>query len=75
MNVERTEDCIVKCFYIAVTYSVAVDSDLVRPSLCSVFQYSLHHNITVSLISLIVLFSLVTAVHPDSFLIVLLKTS
>jgi hypothetical protein len=29
-----------------------------------VFQYSLHHNITVSLISLLVLFSLVTAVHP-----------
>ena len=42
---------------------------------CSVFQYSLHCNITVSLISLIVLFSLVTAVQPDSFLNVLLKTS
>ena len=36
-------------------------------SLCSMFQYSLHHNITVLLISLIVLFSLVTAVHPDLF--------
>ena len=26
MNVERTEYCLVKCFYIAVTYNIAVDS-------------------------------------------------
>jgi hypothetical protein len=32
MNVERTEYCLVKCFYFAVTCSVAVDSDLVGPS-------------------------------------------
>jgi len=32
MNVERTEYCLVKCFYIAVTYSVAVDSDSSGPS-------------------------------------------
>jgi hypothetical protein len=43
-------------------------------SLCSVFQYTLHRNVTDLLISLIVLFSLVMAVHPDSFLSVLLKT-
>jgi hypothetical protein len=28
----KTEYCLVKCFYFAVTYSVAVDSDLVGPS-------------------------------------------
>jgi len=32
MNVERTEYCLVKCFYIAVTYNVAVDSDSLCPS-------------------------------------------
>ena len=32
MNAERTEYCLVKCFYIAVTYSVAVNIDLVGPS-------------------------------------------
>jgi len=32
MNVERTEYCLVKCFYIAVTYNVAVDSDSLGPS-------------------------------------------
>jgi hypothetical protein len=32
MNVERTEYCLVKCFYFAVTYSVAVNSDSVGPS-------------------------------------------
>ena len=32
MNVERTEYCLVKCFHIAVTYNVAVDSDLLGPS-------------------------------------------
>ena len=32
MNVERTEYFFVKCFYFAVTYSVAVDNDLVGPS-------------------------------------------
>ena len=32
MNVERTEYCLVKCFYFAVTNSIAIDSDLVGPS-------------------------------------------
>ena len=32
MNVERTAYYLVKCFYFAVTYSVAVVSDLVGPS-------------------------------------------